>query len=130
MRVTRGRESRPIVALWIATTIVLAVARHTVAQDSINAARDLYTAAAYEDALALLDRLRAAAHRADDSRFIDRTDIIREKGTNRAAFHAGLVDKYSWVDIGSSYLPGEIVAAFLWGRHAICAQERGRRTGM
>ena len=71
MRVTRRRESRPIVALWIATTIVLAVARHTVAQDSINAARDLYTAAAYEDALVLLDRLRAAAHRADDSRFID-----------------------------------------------------------
>ena len=71
MRVTRRRGSRPIVALWIATTILLAAARLTLAQDSINAARDLYTAAAYEDALALLDRLRASAHRADDSRFID-----------------------------------------------------------
>ena len=71
MRVTRGRGSRSIVTLCIATTIVLAAARLLVAQDSINAARDLYTAAAYEDALALLDRLRASAHRADDSRFID-----------------------------------------------------------
>ncbi len=45
--------------------------------------------------------------------FIDRAEIIREKGTNRSAFTHGLVDKYSWVDIGSSYLPGEISAGFL-----------------
>ena len=49
----------------------------------------------------------------NDSRFADRAEIIREKGTNRSAFFRGQVDKYSWVDIGSSYLPGELVAAFL-----------------
>jgi dTDP-4-amino-4,6-dideoxygalactose transaminase len=43
----------------------------------------------------------------------DRAEIIRAKGTNRKAFENGLVDKYGWVDIGSSYLPGEITAAFL-----------------
>ena len=45
--------------------------------------------------------------------FIERAEIIREKGTNRKAFLQGEVDKYSWVDIGSSYLLGEIPAAFL-----------------
>jgi dTDP-4-amino-4,6-dideoxygalactose transaminase len=49
-------------------------------------------------------------------RFIDRAEIIREKGTNRSKFFRGQVDKYTWVDIGSSYLPGEIVAAFLWAQ--------------
>ena len=49
----------------------------------------------------------------NDPRFADRAEIIREKGTNRSAFFRGQVDKYSWVDIGSSYLPGELVAAFL-----------------
>ena len=49
----------------------------------------------------------------NDSRFVERAEIIREKGTNRSAFLRGEVGKYSWVDIGSSYLPGEIVAAFL-----------------
>ena len=49
----------------------------------------------------------------NESRFADRAEIIREKGTNRSAFFRGQVDKYSWVDIGSSYLPGELVAAFL-----------------
>jgi len=39
--------------------------------------------------------------------------VIREKGTNRSQFFRGQVDKYTWVDIGSSYLPGEIIAAFL-----------------
>lgn len=43
----------------------------------------------------------------------DRAEIIREKGTNRSRFFRGQVDKYTWVDIGSSYLPGEITAAFL-----------------
>lgn len=48
--------------------------------------------------------------------FVDRAEIIREKGTNRAQFFRGLVDKYTWADIGSSYLPGEVVAAFLWAQ--------------
>lgn len=46
-------------------------------------------------------------------RLAERAEIIREKGTNRSQFFRGQVDKYTWVDVGSSYLPGEIVAAFL-----------------
>ena len=46
----------------------------------------------------------------------ERAEIIREKGTNRSQFSCGRVDKYTWVDIGSSYLPGEITAAFLWAQ--------------
>jgi len=49
----------------------------------------------------------------NDSRFIERAEIIREKGTNRSTFSRGLVSKYRWVDKGSSFLPGEIIAAFL-----------------
>ena len=49
----------------------------------------------------------------NDKKFNDQAEIIREKGTNRSKFLRGQVDKYSWVDIGSSYLPGEIIAAFL-----------------
>ena len=49
----------------------------------------------------------------NNPKFIDRAEIIREKGTNRSKFLRGEVDKYTWVDIGSSYLPGEIMAAFL-----------------
>jgi dTDP-4-amino-4,6-dideoxygalactose transaminase len=45
-----------------------------------------------------------------------RAEIIREKGTNRSQFFRGQVDKYTWVDVGSSYLPGEIIAAFLWAQ--------------
>jgi dTDP-4-amino-4,6-dideoxygalactose transaminase len=52
----------------------------------------------------------------NDPRFVERGEIIREKGTNRSQFFRGQVDKYTWVDIGSSYLPGEIVAAFLWAQ--------------
>jgi len=48
--------------------------------------------------------------------FIERAEIIREKGTNRSRFFRGEVDKYTWVDIGSSYLPGEIIGAFLWAQ--------------
>jgi dTDP-4-amino-4,6-dideoxygalactose transaminase len=48
--------------------------------------------------------------------FIKRAEIIREKGTNRSQFFRGQVDKYTWVDIGSSYLPGEIIGAFLWAQ--------------
>jgi dTDP-4-amino-4,6-dideoxygalactose transaminase len=46
----------------------------------------------------------------------DRAEIIREKGTNRSAFFHGQVDKYTWVDFGSSYLPSELMAAFLWAQ--------------
>ena len=52
----------------------------------------------------------------NDARFIDRAEVIREKGTNRSQFFRGMVDKYSWVDIGSSYLPSDLNAAFLWGQ--------------
>lgn len=52
----------------------------------------------------------------NDERFIERAEIIREKGTNRSLFFRGMVDKYTWVDIGSSYLPSEIQAAYLWGQ--------------
>ena len=52
----------------------------------------------------------------NDGRFAERAEIIREKGTNRSQFFRGQVDKYTWVDIGSSYLPGEVIAAFLWAQ--------------
>ncbi|MFI3188194.1 dTDP-4-amino-4,6-dideoxygalactose transaminase [Crenothrix sp. D3] len=52
----------------------------------------------------------------NDSPFVERAEIIREKGTNRGQFFRGQVDKYTWVDIGSSYLPSEIIAAFLWAQ--------------
>ena len=52
----------------------------------------------------------------NDPRFTERAEIIWEKGTNRSQFFRGQVDKYTWVDVGSSYLPGEIVAAFLWAQ--------------
>jgi dTDP-4-amino-4,6-dideoxygalactose transaminase len=52
----------------------------------------------------------------NDPSLVSRAEIIREKGTNRSQFFRGEVDKYTWVDIGSSYLPGEIVAAFLWAQ--------------
>ena len=52
----------------------------------------------------------------NDSQFAKRAEIIREKGTNRSQFFRGEVDKYSWVDVGSSYLPSELQAAYLWGQ--------------
>jgi len=52
----------------------------------------------------------------NDEQFIDRSEIIWEKGTNRSAFFRGEIDKYGWVDIGSSFLPSEIIAAFLWAQ--------------
>ena len=52
----------------------------------------------------------------NDERFAERAEIIREKGTNRSQFFRGMVDKYSWVDVGSSYLPCELQAAYLWGQ--------------
>lgn len=72
-----------------------------------------------------------------DARLAERAEIIWEKGTNRTAFFRGEVDKYTWVDIGSSFLPSELVAAFLWAqlenagriterRLALCAAYRDR----
>ncbi len=52
----------------------------------------------------------------NDDRFVQRAEIIREKGTNRSQFFKGEVDKYGWVDIGSSFLPSDIIAAFLYAQ--------------
>jgi len=64
----------------------------------------------------------------NDASFTERAEILREKGTNRSRFFRGQVDKYTWVDIGSSYLPSEILAAFLFAqleqRHLIQSRRR------
>jgi len=52
----------------------------------------------------------------NDPALVERAELIWEKGTNRSRFFRGEVDKYTWVDLGSSYLPGEITAAFLWAQ--------------
>ena len=52
----------------------------------------------------------------NDESYITKAEIIREKGTNRSQFFRGMVDKYSWVDIGSSYLMNDLSAAYLWGQ--------------
>lgn len=52
----------------------------------------------------------------NDHALIERAEIIREKGTNRSRFFRGEVDKYTWQEVGSSFLPGEMVAAFLWAQ--------------
>ncbi len=63
----------------------------------------------------------------NDARFIQRAEIIREKGTNRSRFFRGEIDKYTWVDIGSSYLPSDMLAAFLYAQlesHDIIQRKR------
>jgi dTDP-4-amino-4,6-dideoxygalactose transaminase len=52
----------------------------------------------------------------NDPQYIERAEILREKGTNRSRFFRGQVDKYSWVDLGSSFLPSDILAAFLYAQ--------------
>jgi len=52
----------------------------------------------------------------NDEKFVERAEIIREKGTNRSKFFRGQVNKYTWVDVGSSYLPSDIIAAFLYAQ--------------
>ncbi len=52
----------------------------------------------------------------NDARFVERAEVIREKGTNRSQFFRGMVDKYTWTDFGSSYLPSELISAFLWAQ--------------
>ena len=65
----------------------------------------------------------------NDQALAERAEMIREKGTNRSKFFRGQVDKYTWVDVGSSYLPSEITAAFLWAQmeeaDSITAQRLG-----
>jgi dTDP-4-amino-4,6-dideoxygalactose transaminase len=66
----------------------------------------------------------------NSNRFAERAEVIREKGTNRSQFFRGMVDKYQWVDIGSSYLPSELQAAYLWAQlqHATEINESRRNT--
>jgi dTDP-4-amino-4,6-dideoxygalactose transaminase len=52
----------------------------------------------------------------NDPRFIERAEIVWEKGTNRTQFSRGRADRYTWIDVGSSFLPGELTAAFLWAQ--------------
>jgi len=58
----------------------------------------------------------AGALLVNDRSLIERAEVVREKGTNRSRFYRGEVDKYTWLDIGSSYLPGELIAAFLFAQ--------------
>jgi dTDP-4-amino-4,6-dideoxygalactose transaminase len=62
-----------------------------------------------------------------DPKYIERAEIIREKGTNRSRFFRGQVDKYTWVDIGSSYLPSDILAAFLYAQLEAREQIQAKR---
>lgn len=66
----------------------------------------------------------------NDVRFLERSEIIREKGTNRKKYFRGLVDKYTWVDIGSSYLMNEISSAYLWGQIQNLEKINGARKNM
>ena len=66
----------------------------------------------------------------NDLRFVERAEVIREKGTNRSQFFRGQVDKYTWVDVGSSYLPGELIAAFLWAQMEEADAINQRRLGI
>jgi dTDP-4-amino-4,6-dideoxygalactose transaminase len=63
----------------------------------------------------------------NNSKFIERAEIIREKGTDRSRFFRGEIDKYTWQDIGSSFLPGELTAAFLWAQLQEASQITTRR---
>ncbi|MCY4072973.1 MAG: dTDP-4-amino-4,6-dideoxygalactose transaminase [Chloroflexi bacterium] len=63
----------------------------------------------------------------NDHEMIDRAEIIREKGTNRSRFFRGQIDKYTWVDVGSSYLPSDLLAAHLWAQLELAEQVQARR---
>jgi dTDP-4-amino-4,6-dideoxygalactose transaminase len=65
----------------------------------------------------------------NDPQYAERAEIVREKGTNRSRFFRGQVDKYTWVDVGSSFLPSDLLAAFLWGQFEAAdrIQQRRRR---
>jgi dTDP-4-amino-4,6-dideoxygalactose transaminase len=66
----------------------------------------------------------------NDAALEERAQVIREKGTDRTRFMAGEVDRYTWLDIGSSYLPGEMTAAFLWGQMEAADQITRRRLAL
>jgi dTDP-4-amino-4,6-dideoxygalactose transaminase len=66
----------------------------------------------------------------NDPRYAERAEVIREKGTDRSKFFRGLVDKYTWVDLGSSFLPGEMVAAFLFAQMEQADVITGRRLAL
>ena len=66
----------------------------------------------------------------NDPRFAERAEVIREKGTNRSQFFRGQVDKYTWVDLGSSYLPSELIAAFLWAKMEEADRITRQRVGL
>jgi len=63
----------------------------------------------------------------NDARYIERAEILREKGTDRSRFFRGQVDKYTWVDIGSSYVMSDVLAAFLFGQLEVWQQIQGKR---
>ena len=63
----------------------------------------------------------------NDPAFIERAEVMREKGTNRSRFFRGQVDKYSWVDIGSSYVMSDVLAAFLYGQLEVWRQIQDKR---
>lgn len=63
----------------------------------------------------------------NDLQYSERAEILREKGTNRASFFRGEINKYSWVDVGSSFLPSDITAAFLWAQVENLAAIQKRR---
>ncbi|WP_425235160.1 dTDP-4-amino-4,6-dideoxygalactose transaminase [Ulvibacterium sp.] len=63
----------------------------------------------------------------NDERFLERAEIIWEKGTNRTAFFRGEIDKYGWIDIGSSFLPSDITAAFLFAQLECMEELQGKR---
>ena len=63
----------------------------------------------------------------NDERFVGRAEILWEKGTNRAEFYRGMVNKYGWCDMGSSFLPSELNAAFLWAQLEQLEDIQGQR---
>jgi dTDP-4-amino-4,6-dideoxygalactose transaminase len=63
----------------------------------------------------------------NEPQYIERAEIIREKGTNRSRFYRGQVDKYSWVDLGSSYLPSDMLAAYLYAQLEVYEQIQAKR---
>lgn len=65
-----------------------------------------------------------------DEALVERAEILREKGTDRAKFFRGMVDKYTWVDVGSSYLPSELVAAYLFAQLECYEEIQERRRGI
>jgi dTDP-4-amino-4,6-dideoxygalactose transaminase len=66
----------------------------------------------------------------NDARFAERAEILWEKGTNRTQFSLGRVDRYTWIDIGSSFLPGELTAAFLWAQLEAAKQITTKRLAL